>query len=458
MEYGILSIVPSIISIGLALIFKNVFLALIAAVFTANVIILNFNLFAGAQATLQSVIGVFSSTSNTSAILSMLLISGLIFVIEKSGGIQGFVNYLTKKNNIIKSKKGANIFTWLIGMVVFTTGTLSILITGAVSKPISKALKVPPEKSAFIIHSTSTPWSVLMPISLWAPFMMGLLQSAGIENAMPEFLASIPLNIYCIFAVFGTFILIITGKDFGPMKTVEEKYAKMSQEEVSLNDKLESGKPIYLVLPMLILIVVIIGVMLITGEGNIISGDGYSGILWGIIFATVSLGIMCIKDKVMTYDDFVSNFFKGCGGALFVATLLTFAFALGGAIGQLGAGAYLASVCQGFLSPAVLPLMIFLIGCLISFSTGTSLGTFSVLAPIAISMGLSMGSSIPLVAAAVWSGGIFGDHISPISDSSIISASITDCTVPEHIKTQAPYSLTYAAISAIFFLVMGFIL
>lgn len=459
MDYGFLSILPSVLSIVLAIAFKNVFLALISACFLANFIITDWSIFTGMQNTLLSFVKVFESKSNTMVIFAIILLGGLIYLMEVSGGIQGFVNYLTKKNQVIKSKKAASFFTWLIGILVFTTGTLSVLVAGSVSRPINDALKVPPEKSAFIIHSTSTPWSVLVPISLWGPFMIGLLEASGVNNATGNFFRSIPLNFYCLLAVFGTLLIILSGKDFGPMKKIEEKYNKLVSEEAkSSAEKSNEGKAMYLILPIVLMIVIILTVMLVTGGGNFIKGDGYSAVLWGILIATVVSGVIYVKDKVFTFDKFLNEFFKGCGSTLFIATLLIFAFALGSSVKELNTGKYLADIFVKVLSPSLLPLMVFLACCIMSFSTGTSVGTFSVMAPIAFSMALSMDANIALVAAAVWGGGIFGDHASPISDSTIISSSVSGCTVPNHIKTQLPYSLSFAGITAGLYFVLGFIL
>ena len=141
--------------------------------------------------------------------MSILMLGGLITLIEESGGINGFVNFLTKKSGIIKSKRGASFFTWLVGVLVFTSGTVSCLVTGAVTRPINDALEVAPEKSAYIVHTTSTPMCVLLPLSGWGAFMIGLLQSSGIENAPEILVKSIYLNFYCLIAIIGTLLLIL---------------------------------------------------------------------------------------------------------------------------------------------------------------------------------------------------------------------------------------------------------
>ena len=194
MELGFLSVISPIVTIGLALITKNVFLSLLIGVFLGKFILANFNFINGIDMTLYGLVDQFKSSSNTIVIFSIVMLGGLITLIENNGGIHGFVAFLTKKSGIIKTKRGANFFTWLVGVLVFTSGTVSCLVTGAVSRPLNDAMEVAPEKSAFLVHTTSTPVCVLLPLSGWGAFMIGHVQSAGVTNAPEIVVKGIYLN------------------------------------------------------------------------------------------------------------------------------------------------------------------------------------------------------------------------------------------------------------------------
>ncbi|MGL5694743.1 MAG: Na+/H+ antiporter NhaC family protein [Peptostreptococcaceae bacterium] len=477
MEYGFWSIIPPVITIVLALVTKNVFVSLFVGVFLGYGIFNGGNPILTLNDTLISFMKVFEDIDNTIIICVTLLLGALIHVIEKSGGIQGFVEFLTTKRAIIKDKKGANIFTWIMGILIFTSGTLSTLVVGSVTRPINDALKVPHEKLAFIVHTTSTPICVLIPLSGWGASMIGYLTSAGVESSIATdvLIKSIPLNFYCIIAVFSVLFFACTGKDFGPMKKAEIRASKtgLLDEPKNRNDKkikeidegdviaLSNGKSssaMNLIIPIVTLIGVIVTVLLVTGNGNIANGAGMVSILWGAFVSLVVSGIMYISQKIFTPSEYLDKAFEGASSMISIAAILVFAFSMGGVVKQLETGVYLANLLSGFLTPALLPALVFIMACIISFSTGTSLGTMAITMVIAIPMAATMGVSVELVAAAVFGGSIFGDHSTPISDTTIMTCSTTGCDVMDHIKTQLPYTLSFAVISIVLYIVAGFIM
>ena len=167
MQYGFWSVVPPILTIVLALVTKNVFFSLLIGIFTSSMVLCGGSPLTGLNDAFYSFIHTFESSGNTITLISFLLIGALIYLIEKSGGVEGFTEVMLKKRALIKTKRGASIFTWLLGIIIFTSGSLSCMVTGSVSRPFNDALKVPHEKSAFIVHATSTPWCVLFPLSGW---------------------------------------------------------------------------------------------------------------------------------------------------------------------------------------------------------------------------------------------------------------------------------------------------
>ena len=470
MQYGFWSVVPPILTIVLALVTKNVFFSLLIGIFASSMVLCGGSPLTGLNDTFYSFIHTFESSGNTITLISFLLIGALIYLIEKSGGVEGFTEVMLKKRALIKTKRGANIFTWLLGIIIFTSGSLSCMVTGSVSRPFNDALKVPHEKSAFIVHATSTPWCVLFPLSGWLAALAGYLTSGGVpENeAISVLLRSIPLNFYCILAVFGTLAVSLFGINIGPMRKAEERADKTGAldnpgrggtltEETTSPSK---AKPrvLNMLLPMGVLIATILAVLTITGKGNPTQGAGMQSLLWGCILAVFTICILCVAQKLFSVDEVINEMFKGMGTMLPVAGILLFGFTMGNLVKDLDTGNYLTSVFMGVLSPALLPALSFLLCMLLSFATGTSMGTMAIMSVICLPMAISMGISIPLVAGAVFGGSIFGDHASPISDTTIMSCATTGCDIIDHVKTQMPYVLIFAAISLVLYVVLGFVM
>lgn len=470
MQYGFWSVVPPILTIVLALVTKNVFFSLLIGIFTSSMVLCGGAPLTGLNDAFYSFIHTFESSGNTITLISFLLIGALIYLIEKSGGVEGFTEVMLKKRALIKTKRGASIFTWLLGIIIFTSGSLSCMVTGSVSRPFNDALKVPHEKSAFIVHATSTPWCVLFPLSGWLAALAGYLTSGGVpENeAISVLLRSIPLNFYCILAVFGTLAVSLFGINIGPMRKAEERAEKTGAldnpgrggalTEEAMSPSKAKPRVLNMLLPMGVLIATILAVLTITGKGNPTQGAGMQSLLWGCILAVATISILCVAQKLFSVDEVINEMFKGMGTMLPVAGILLFGFTMGNLVKDLDTGNYLTSVFMGVLSPALLPALSFLLCMLLSFATGTSMGTMAIMSVICLPMAISMGISIPLVAGAVFGGSIFGDHSSPISDTTIMSCATTGCDIIDHVKTQMPYVLIFAAISLVLYVVLGFVM
>ena len=470
MQYGFWSVVPPILTIVLALVTKNVFISLLIGIFTSSMVLCGGAPLTGLNDAFYSFIHTFESSGNTITLISFLLIGALIYLIEKSGGVEGFTEVMLKKRALIKTKRGASIFTWLLGIIIFTSGSLSCMVTGSVSRPFNDALKVPHEKSAFIVHATSTPWCVLFPLSGWLAALAGYLTSGGVpENeAISVLLRSIPLNFYCILAVFGTLAVSLFGINIGPMRKAEERAEKTGAldnpgrggalTEEAMSPSKAKPRVLNMLLPMGVLIATILAVLTITGKGNPTQGAGMQSLLWGCILAVLTICILCVAQKLFSVDEVINEMFKGMGTMLPVAGILLFGFTMGNLVKDLDTGNYLTSVFMGVLSPALLPALSFLLCMLLSFATGTSMGTMAIMSVICLPMAISMGISIPLVAGAVFGGSIFGDHSSPISDTTIMSCATTGCDIIDHVKTQMPYVLIFAAISLVLYVVLGFVM
>ena len=482
MELGFWSLIPPLLTIILALTTKNVFISLLIGLMSGGIILNGFNVLAGINFSITSIAGSMSS-SNTLIIGSILITGAIIHLMEKSGGIEGFVNVVVKNKGLIKSKRGANLFTGILGLAVFTSGTLSCMVTGAVSRPVNDALKVPHEKSAFIVHATSTPWCVLFPFSGWLASMLGYVTLSGDvseADSMSVLFQSIGLNFYCILAIVLVFVLAILQKDIGPMAKAEKRAAETglldepghgASETVSAEGSGIKPRACNLLVPIGVLIVTIFTVMITTGyNATVAAGDAVTAhnilsnsssmqsLLWAVVLALLTILIMTVFQKVFTLEQAISEMFKGMGHMVSIAFILLLGFTMGTVVKSLGTGAYLSYLFEKLLSPALLPALTFLIAVMLSFATGTSMGTMAIMAVISLPMAFDMGISIPLVAGAMFGGSIFGDHSSPISDTTIMTCSTTGCDIIDHVKTQAPYCICVAVASFLLYVVFGFVL
>lgn len=463
MNYGFFSILPSALAIILALTTKNVFLALFLSLLLGNLLLADCNLIGMLVGTKQMVVDVFASSSSTSIIIILTLLGGMFFLIETAGGLKGFTAFMIKKRSLIKSRTGAELFTWLIGVLVFIDGTLSVMITGSVSRPLTKAFKISPEKTAWIVHSTATPLSVLIPIAAYGPYIASFIEAQGIENPTQQMVKGIFFNFYCIFSVLGVAAFILMKFDFGPMKRAEIAYAEKYQGEAAgINKENQEGdrdgKARYLTVPILLMIIVAIAYIFYSGGGNLMNGDAETGLIFGITAGCIYLITVLAFSRRLTIKKSLDSLFTGCGNMSGIVIIMVLAYALSNLLGELGTAVYLSDVLIRFLNPVIFTAVAFLLTCFLSFSTGTSAGTIAIMMPILLPMAVALDVHIPMIVGAIAGGAVFGDHTSPISDTTIMSCSSTDCDVVSHVRTQFPYSLCFAAAACILYLILGIVL
>ncbi len=462
MEFGFLSVIPSILAIVLALATKNVFLALFASLLVGNFMLSGYSLMGMLEGTKNMIVGVFSSSSSTSIIIILLTLGGMFYLIEKAGGLKGFTALMIKKRSVVKSRVGAELFTWLIGVLVFIDGTLSVMITGSISRPLTRAFGISPEKTAWIVHSTATPMSILIPIAAYGPYIASFIEAQGIENPTAQMVRGIGFNFYCIFAVVGVAAFILLRKDFGPMKKAEAAY--MASDPCVGPDADEScadgdpDKAKFLLIPMVVMIVVTVAYLFYSGHGSLMGGDAETGLIFGIAAGALYLIVAMAVEKLGSVMDNIGAFFQGCGNMMDIVAIMVFAYALSNLLGELGTAAYLSEALIQLINPAVFTAIAFLFTCVISFSTGSSAGTIAIMMPILLPMALALNVNIPMIVGAIAGGAVFGDHTSPISDTTIMSCSSTGCDVVSHVKTQLPYSLCFAGGALVLYLVLGFML
>jgi len=467
MEFGWLSVVPPVFAIILAIKTRQVFISLFFGIVAGWIIISGGDVLTGIELSIQSIIDVFKDAGNTRVIIFCALVGALITLTQANGGVQGFVDLIQKKN-IVTNRKRATVFSFLVGCGVFIESSISCLVTGTIFHPIYEKMKISREKLAYICDTTSSPVCILIPLNAWGAYVISLLEKENISNSFSVFINTIPHNFYAILSVLFAGFIAFSYKDFGSMKKAEKRSEETGKtiadgalpvvsEDVS-STKPKKGIPhraINMIIPILIMIVMMPVSLLITGNGDMTAGSGTTSVLWSVLSAITVAGIISLLQRLLNLKEVMDFTLKGIAGLVPLAILMTLAFSIGDTCRTLGTGEYVASISSDFLSPTVIAPILFITSAFISFSTGTSWGTFAIMIPIAVPTALYMDVSLSLSIAAVLSGSVFGDHCSPISDTTIVSSMASACDHIDHVKTQIPYALSMATIAAILFWVAG---
>ncbi|HSR68025.1 MAG TPA: Na+/H+ antiporter NhaC family protein [Acidobacteriota bacterium] len=468
-DYGWLSVLPPVLTIVLAIATKQVYLSLLLGIGLGWTIIDDWNPFAGVASSIDAIVSVFESASNTRAILFTLLMGSVIAFTQRSGGVKGFITWVESRG-LVRNRKQAGLMAWVLGLVIFIESNICILVSGTVSRPLFDRYKVSREKLAYILDSTSAPKCMLLPLNGWGAYVIGLLAAQNIERPVQALISSIPFNFYAMAALLLVAVLVITGRDYGPMVAAEKRTLEgkklnpdarpMISEEAGEIEAKEGvpARAFNMVLPVVTLVLMVPISLYVDGGGDILAGSGSKAVLWAVVTALVVAAISYRLQGVLNLHESIDLTINGAKPLLPVAALLMLAFAIGATCTELGTGPYVAKLAQAALPAAIIPALIFLLSCFIAFSTGTSWGTFAIMMPIAIPMVTLIGLDQSLTIAAVLGGGVFGDHCSPISDTSIISSMAAATDHIDHVRTQAPYAATAAALAVTLFLLLGALL
>ena len=467
------ALVPPIVAILLALLTKEAYSALFVGV-VLGATMLSSTSFTGTLNTI-TVDGLSAAVADNAGILIFLVILGIIVaLINKSGASKAFGDWASKN---IKTKVGASLATFVLGVLIFIDDYFNCLTVGSVMSPITDSKKISRAKLAYLIDATAAPVCMIAPISSWAAAVSGCVTSekySGIEL----FVRAIPYNFYSIL----TFVFIITltllrfdyGKmkkyeeiaeltgDLGIMDLSEEDEFKLKEEGPSSTHK---GKITDLVIPVIILIAFCVWGLLFNGfsaieEGGVIEAfsntDAYVGLPWGSILALVVIIVYMIARKVMTFEDAMECVPKGFGAMVPAITILTLATSLKNMTNALGAKEFVGNAMSNMQNLQwALPAIVFVVACLVSFATGTSWGTFGILIPIVSAIFPETSSLFFVGISACLAGAVCGDHCSPISDTTIMSSAGAHCNHINHVETQLPYAISVACISFVSYIIAG---
>jgi len=457
MEYGILSVAIPILTIVLAIITKDVIVSLMGGIFAGFLVLNGYNPAAAFVALFDGVIALFAESWVVKTLLFMLLIGSIIRLLTLSGAVERFISWLSQKAKKADSAKGAMFLAYIIGVVIFIESSITSLVAGTVAKPLCDKNNVSREKLAYICDSTSAPICSLIPLNGWGALLLGLIVSAVDTKVISGdpvslLISSIPYNFYAIFTLIIVLAVIFWNFEIGAMK-----YSKPKEYLHTPLKKNTEANPYAMLLPLLVMVLTVPLGLYLTGDGDIFKGSGSTSVYYAVIVTLFFMYLYFVPTKMLEHKTFFKGMYDGMAHMLPVTIILVFALLIGKVIGELGTAKYLANLLDGNISPVVVPLLIFWVASITAFSTGTSWGTFSIMMPIGLALAATLNLDIPLVIAAVISGGIFGDHASPISDTTIISSMAADCDHISHVRTQLPYALLGAGLASVGFLGFGWV-
>jgi Na+/H+ antiporter NhaC len=462
-----LSVIPPVLAVVLAIRTKQVHLSLFFGIWLGWTILAGGNPLTGLRDTLDGLVAVFQDGGNTRVIAFSAMVGALMAFTQHSGGVAGFVNWIVGRG-VVDEPRRAGVLAWLIGCSIFVESSITALVTGAVSRPIFDRLQMSREKLAYICDSTSAPVCILIPLNAWGAFIIGLLAAEGYSQPVNTMFKAMPLNFYAILALFFTLYIAWTRRDFGPMRAAEKRAMETGEvlrpgakplipsDIITMPPK--AGvvpKARNFLIPTLGMVITMPLSLLITGGGEITQGSGSTSVLWSVCVGLVLGGVSYRLQGIFDLKELTDLFFKGFNALMPLALLLMLAFAIGDMSRALQTGPFVADFVAEFVTPALVPVMMFLTASFIAFSTGTSWGTFAIMIPIAVPMAAATGMNDALIIAAVLGGGIFGDHCSPISDTTIISSMASASDHIDHVRTQLPYALVVAAAVIVLYGIAG---
>ena len=462
-----MSLLPPIIAIGLALITKEVYSSLFIGIVVGGLFSANFHPVVALDNILNE--GLIAAVSGTAGIFIFLVVLGIfVALINKAGGSAAFGKWAEKH---IKSKTGAAIATFVLGVLIFIDDYFNCLTVGSVMRSVTDSHKISRAKLAYLIDATAAPVCMIAPISSWA---------AAVSSYVPEgqglslFIKAIPFNFYSLLTFVFIIAITLMKFDYGPMKLHEKNAAEkgdlfttgervnQSQEEHS-----QRGKVVDLVLPVIVLIAICIAALLYIGgmwSGTpfieaFANTDATVGLPWGGIIALIIAIIYLICRRVITFKEAMECVPKGFIAMVPAILILTFATSLKNMTGLLGAADYVGSVMEGAAAGLsyFLPAIIFAVAVGLAFATGTSWGTFGILIPIVMAVFPPDSTMMVIGVSACLAGAVCGDHCSPISDTTIMSSAGAQCNHINHVATQLPYALTVAAVSFVSYVIAGFV-
>ncbi|MFW5965576.1 MAG: Na+/H+ antiporter NhaC family protein [Halodesulfurarchaeum sp.] len=479
-EFGALSLLPPVLAIVLAIITRKAVLSLFLGVWVGGVV------YTGGVGIEQTFVWIAAaigdSTFHAQVVIFLLLLGAAIAMIWRLGGSHAVRNWTMAH---LDTRRKAGTIAWLLGIVLFFDDYANTAIVGSSLKDVADHLRISREKLSYIVDSTAAPVSTLG-LSSWVAYQLTMIRDGYAEAAIPEsevpdaitvFIASIPYNMYAILAIVMVGVVVLSRRDYGEMLGAEHRAMTtgavnrpdarpMQDVAETLGDpNIDDPKLRSFFLPIGVLVAVTIGWALYSGwspgasiNDMLTGGDYAMALVLGSFAMVASTYLLALHDRSLSLSECVDATIDGFSLMLTAVTILVLAWSIGNVAGELGTGQYVAGIASESLSPAVLPVVVLLVTGFVAFAMGSAWAAMSIVTPIVIPVAWSLAGTHEMVAVVVgmvFSGAIFGDHTSPISDTTVLSATFTGADLIDHVRTQLPYALTVAAVVSVLMLVWG---
>ena len=462
------AIIPPIFAILLAFATKKVYISLFAGCFLGALMLANFNLWA----TFETLFTTMVDNIDLMILIFDVLLGMIIVLLVNSGGSAAYGNWAGKK---IKNKRGALLSTSVLGCLIFVDDYFNCLTVGSVMRPVTDRFKVSRAKLAYVIDATAAPVCILAPVSSWAAAVSSYIPEGYDINGFQMYVRAIPYNFYAILTLIMVFATSFFLFDFGKMRRNEINAQNGDLFTVGQNEYADAGKEVVnprakvsdLIVPIIVLIVSAVFAMIwtgmqSTGTTDIVEAFANCNASLSLVFGTfvtlIVMAIMYLPRKIITWDFFADCLVDGFKVMVPSVSVLILAWTLKGMVDQLDIATFVNTVFAANSSlAAFMPMLMFLVACFLGFSTGTSWGTMGIMIPIAVPMFYSDSSMLTISIAAIMAGAVCGDHISPISDTTIMSSTGAQCNHLNHVATQMQYAIVIIAISAVMYLLAGFV-
>ncbi|KLU15510.1 MULTISPECIES: Na+/H+ antiporter NhaC family protein [Xenorhabdus] len=469
-DYGIWTIITPVVTIILAIFTRQVILSLLLGILVGFTVINDHNIISGIQGTSEGIIDTFSSSGNTKTIIFMLMIGGIMRLVVVTGGVRSLVRLLTNKTQLIKNKKSVQFLAMIITSLIFIESSINQLIAGASTKKLAKNYGIPPEKMSYIIQTSCVSVCSSAMINGWGAAMMGVIGvqiSRGLISGEPfDILAgSMVYNIMAWLSLASVLFYIFSNVSWGPMKTAEMRALydhlnsdiedKHNEDSEDVIEHPNSHTSLNFFIPILSTVLMLPVALYITGDGDFSKGSGSTSIYWSVIFGTTISFFWFLLRRVLTIESFFKELYIGYASMIKISSVMVLAFLMGNVSADLNTGAYIAQITSGIIPAGFSIGFIFLISSIMSLATGTSWGTFAMMIPIGVQLGISVGMPPEYMIGAAIAGSIFGDMTSPISSDAIVASMATDCDHIEHIRTQMPYALVTASFTLAIYFYLG---
>ena len=482
--WGWLSVLPPLLAIVTALFFKRVIPALFLGVWVGAWTAV------GLKGVGQGVLDAFQiyvqntlvKPDHVAIILFSFMIGGMIGIISKNGGMQGIVSRIA---GWARTAQKGQLATWMLGLVIFFDDYSNTLVVGNTMRAVTDRLTISREKLAYIVDSTAAPVTSLFLVTTWIGFEVGIIQDsvdkiAGYDEAAYSiFLNSIPYSFYPWLAIFFVFAVAFTGRDFGAMHRAERRARSTGavlDPDATLDEAAAEGKELApkhgspqrarnAVIPIVVLVGGVIAGLLVTGEGETLreimgSADSYAALMWASLASVIIAAGLTLGQRILTLGETVEAWYAGLKSMLFAMIILVLAWALSDVTGVLHTADYLVSILGETLSPGLVPVLIFILSAATAFATGSSWSTIGILMPLVVPLTWAVLQAnaaadpshyfiIYSTVSCVLAGSVWGDHCSPISDTTILSSMACGCDHIDHVRTQLPYAVAVGLVAIV---------